>query len=55
MTQEFSTKWWAAFSCLAFIEGILLVMLFSGCGSVLIRAALIFIALLMFFFREQMM
>lgn len=49
MTQEFSTKWWAAFSCLAFIEGILLVMLFSGRGSVLIIAALIFIALLMFF------
>jgi hypothetical protein len=49
MTQEYSTKWWAAFSCLAFIEGILLVMLFSGRGSVLIIAALIFIALLMFF------
>ncbi|WP_026731246.1 hypothetical protein [Fischerella sp. PCC 9605] len=49
MTQDYSTKWWAAFSCLAFMEGILLVMLFSGRGSVLIIAALIFIAILMVF------
>ncbi|WP_180965155.1 hypothetical protein [Fischerella thermalis] len=42
MTQDYTTKWWAAFSCLAFIEGVLLVMLFSGRSSVLTIAALLF-------------
>ncbi|PMB21563.1 hypothetical protein [Fischerella thermalis] len=49
MTQDYTTKWWAAFSCLAFIEGVLLVMLFSGRSSVLTIAALLFIAILMVF------
>ena len=48
MNQEYSTKWWAAFTCIAFLEAILLVMLLSGQTSVQLIVAIIVIAMLLF-------
>ena len=48
MNQEYSTKWWAAFSCIAFIEAVLLILLVSGQTSELIIVAIIAIACLLF-------
>ena len=48
MNQEYSTKWWAAFTCIAFLEAILLIMLLSGQTSVQLLVAIVAIAMLLF-------
>jgi hypothetical protein len=48
VSQDYSTKWWAAFTCIAFLEAILLVMLLSGQTSIQIILAIIVIAMLLF-------
>ncbi len=48
MNQDYSTKWWAAFTCIAFLEAILLVMLLSGQNSIQLLFAIILIAFLLF-------
>jgi hypothetical protein len=48
MTQEYSVKWWAAFSCIAFIEAVLLMMLLSGKASIELLLAITVIAMLLF-------
>jgi hypothetical protein len=50
MNQEYSTKWWAAFTCIAFLEAILVVMLLSGQHSIQLVFALVIIATLLFLF-----
>lgn len=50
MTQDYSTKWWAAFSCIAFLEAVLLILLVAGHTSELIVVAIIAIAFLLFLF-----
>lgn len=48
MTQDYSTKWWAAFSCIAFLEAVLLMMLLSGQASIQLLLAIVVIAMLLF-------
>ncbi|MBR8835408.1 MAG: hypothetical protein DSM106950_15630 [Stigonema ocellatum SAG 48.90 = DSM 106950] len=48
MNQEYSTKWWAAFTCIAFLEAILLIMLLSGKTSVELLVAIVVVAMLLF-------
>jgi len=48
VNQDYSTKWWAAFTCIAFLEAILLVMLLSGQTSIQLLLAIVVIATLLF-------
>lgn len=48
MTQEHSTKWWAVFICIAFIEAVLLSLLISRQPTPLLFVAIIAIAFLLF-------
>ncbi len=48
MTQDYSTKWWAAFTCIAFLEAVLLMMLLSGQASIQLLIAIVIIAMLLF-------
>jgi hypothetical protein len=48
VNQNYSTKWWAAFTCIAFLEAILLIMLLSGQTSIQLILAIVVIAMLLF-------
>ncbi|MEC4816053.1 MAG: hypothetical protein SAK29_22695 [Scytonema sp. PMC 1069.18] len=50
MNQYDSVKWWAAFSCIAFIEAVLLMILLSGKASIELFLAITVIAMLLFLF-----
>jgi hypothetical protein len=48
VNQNHSTKWWAVFICIAFIEAVLLIMLVSRQPTPLLFVAIIAIAFLLF-------